>query len=51
LPIALAREGSFVATDWTLHAQTNAEIIKRFLAINITSERRKGISKVSIMSE
>ena len=51
LPMALAGEGGFVATDWTLHARTNAEIIKRFLSIDITSERSKDFFKVSLMTE
>jgi RNA 3'-terminal phosphate cyclase (ATP) len=39
LPMALAGGGSFVATDWSLHAATNADIIRRFLAIDIQTEK------------
>ncbi|MDD2759923.1 MAG: RNA 3'-terminal phosphate cyclase [Methylomonas sp.] len=35
LPMALAGGGSFVATDWSPHAETNADIIQRFLLIEI----------------
>ncbi|HBI21839.1 MAG TPA: RNA 3'-terminal phosphate cyclase [Legionella sp.] len=39
LPLALAGGGSFIATDWSLHAATNAEIIQRFLPIDIQTEK------------
>jgi len=39
LPMALAGGGSFIATDWSLHAATNAEIIQRFLAVDIETEK------------
>jgi RNA 3'-terminal phosphate cyclase (ATP) len=42
LPLALAGGGSFVATDWSLHAATNADIIRRFLAIDIQTEKTAG---------
>jgi len=35
LPMALAGGGSFIATDWSPHAATNAEIIQRFLPIDV----------------
>jgi RNA 3'-terminal phosphate cyclase (ATP) len=38
LPMALAGEGSFVATDWSPHAETNADIIQRFLPVSIQTE-------------
>jgi RNA 3'-terminal phosphate cyclase (ATP) len=38
LPMALAGGGSFVATDWSPHAETNADIIQRFLPIKILTE-------------
>ena len=39
LPLALAGGGSFIATDWSLHASTNADIIRRFLDIDIQTEK------------
>lgn len=49
LPMALAGGGSFVATDWSLHAATNADIIRRFLAINIqTEETARGEIRVKL---
>lgn len=38
LPMALAGGGSFTATDWSLHAATNADIIQRFLPVAIQTE-------------
>ncbi|MBK8817188.1 MAG: RNA 3'-terminal phosphate cyclase [Methylococcaceae bacterium] len=35
LPMALAGGGSFTTTEWSLHADTNAEVIKQFLPIKI----------------
>lgn len=35
LPMALAGGGSFTATEWSRHAETNAEVIKQFLPIKI----------------
>jgi len=37
--MALAGGGSFVATDWSPHAETNADIIQRFLPIKILTEK------------
>ncbi len=43
LPMSLAGGGLFVATDWSQHAETNAEIIQRFLPITIhRAETEKG---------
>lgn len=39
LPMALAGGGSFIATDWSSHAATNADIIRRFLAVDIQTEK------------
>ncbi|MGZ8160034.1 MAG: RNA 3'-terminal phosphate cyclase [Methylobacter sp.] len=38
LPMALAGGGSFTATEWSQHAATNAEIIKKFLPIDIQTQ-------------
>jgi len=35
LPMALAGGGSFVATDWSSHTATNADIVQRFLSIEV----------------
>ena len=51
LPMALAGGGSFVATDWSLHAATNAEIIQRFLAVDIQIEKTtSGEARVKLVS-
>jgi len=39
LPMALAGGGSFTATDWSQHAETNAEVIKKFLPIAIQTQK------------
>lgn len=39
LPMALAGGGSFIATDWSPHAVTNAEVIRRFLPVDIQTEQ------------
>jgi RNA 3'-terminal phosphate cyclase (ATP) len=39
LPMALAGGGSYIATDWSPHAVTNAEVIKRFLPVEIQTEK------------
>ena len=39
LPMALAGGGCFIATDWSLHAATNAEVIRQFLPIDIHTEK------------
>jgi len=39
LPMALAGGGSFVATDWSQHAATNADVIQRILAMTIRTEK------------
>ena len=36
LPMSLARGGSFVTLAPTLHATTNAEVIRKFLDVDIT---------------
>jgi RNA 3'-terminal phosphate cyclase (ATP) len=38
LPMALAGSGSFRATAWSLHAQTNADVIRDFLPVRIRAE-------------
>jgi RNA 3'-terminal phosphate cyclase (ATP) len=35
LPMALAGGGSYMATDWSPHSVTNAEVIQRFLPVDI----------------
>lgn len=51
LPMALAGGGSFVATDWSPHAETNADIIQRFLPIKIQAEEtEKGDVFVQVFS-
>ncbi|MGR8932566.1 MAG: RNA 3'-terminal phosphate cyclase, partial [Gammaproteobacteria bacterium] len=39
LPMALAGGGSFVATEWSQHAATNAEVIQRFLPVLIETRK------------
>ena len=39
LPMALAGEGSFLTLPLTLHTQTNIEVLKQFLEIDIHIER------------
>jgi RNA 3'-terminal phosphate cyclase (ATP) len=39
LPMALAGGGSFTATEWSQHAETNAEVIKKFLQIAIQTQK------------
>jgi RNA 3'-terminal phosphate cyclase (ATP) len=52
LPMALAGGGSFIATDWSLHAATNAEIIQRFLAVDIETEKTtSGEMRVKLTSK
>ncbi len=49
LPMALAGGGSFITTDWSLHAATNAEVIQRFLSISIRHEKRAdGVVQVNV---
>jgi len=51
LPMALVGGGSFVATDWSPHAATNAEVIQIFLPVNIqTEETEKGDVFVQVLS-
>lgn len=51
LPMALAGGGSFTATEWSLHAATNAEVIRRFLAVDIQTEKlRSGAVQVNLIS-
>ncbi|OAI23786.1 MULTISPECIES: RNA 3'-terminal phosphate cyclase [Methylomonas] len=39
LPMVLAGGGTYTATDWSLHAETNADIIQRFLTVDIQTEK------------
>lgn len=53
LPLALAvwKTGvaaSYTATEWTLHATTNAETIEKFLPVNITTERTDAGWRVTV---
>jgi RNA 3'-terminal phosphate cyclase (ATP) len=51
LPLALAGGGSFATMPLTLHAQTNIEIIRRFLDVDINvSESRPGVWIVRVAS-
>jgi RNA 3'-terminal phosphate cyclase (ATP) len=44
LPMALAGGGSFTTAAITLHAQTNMDVIKRFLPVSfLTEETSRGI--------
>lgn len=42
LPMALAGGGFFVTTDWSQHAETNAEVIRQFLDVEIQVEKMAG---------
>lgn len=48
LPMALAGGGSFTATEWSLHSETNAEIIGRFLPITVDTENENGMVRVTV---
>lgn len=49
LPLALAGAGSFTASRWNLHAQTNAEVIARFLPVRFEVKREaSGTVRVQI---
>lgn len=42
LPMALAGGGSFVTTDWSQHAETNADVIRQFVDVEIQIEKMAG---------
>jgi RNA 3'-terminal phosphate cyclase (ATP) len=49
LPLALAGEGGFVTVPLTLHATTNADVIRAFLGVEIrTSMTRPGAVRVDV---
>lgn len=51
LPMALAGGGSFTATEWSQHAATNAEVIKKFLPIEIQTQKLgNGVFAVKLTS-
>ncbi|MGZ4958630.1 MAG: RNA 3'-terminal phosphate cyclase [Methylomonas sp.] len=51
LPMALAGGGSYTATDWSLHAATNAGVIQRFLPVDIQTEKtQSGTMRVELSS-
>jgi len=42
LPLVLGAGGVFRAVDWSLHAQTNATVIRQFLDVRIESQQEPG---------
>jgi RNA 3'-terminal phosphate cyclase (ATP) len=42
IPLALAGGGSYVTGQPSLHTTTNIEVIKKFLAVEITIEQKGG---------
>jgi RNA 3'-terminal phosphate cyclase (ATP) len=48
LPLALAGEGSFVTSAISRHAETNIEIIRKFLDVGISTSRTNGNWQVQI---
>lgn len=48
LPMALAGSGSFTTHKVTPHLKTNADIIQRFLPVNINIERLEGQFKIMV---
>lgn len=49
VPMALARGGAFVASDWSSHARTQAELVRRFGAAEVRcSERADGNCRVEV---
>ena len=48
LPMALAGEGSFLCSEWSLHSKTNMAIIERFLAVKFKVEEQGSAWKVSV---
>jgi RNA 3'-terminal phosphate cyclase (ATP) len=50
LPMALAGAGSFTASAISLHAQTNAEVIRRFLPVVIDFEREENCYRCVVKS-
>jgi RNA 3'-terminal phosphate cyclase (ATP) len=49
LPLALAGGGSFTAAEWSQHADSNAEVIHKFLPVRFdTKETANGIIQVEV---
>lgn len=48
LPMALAGGGSYTADSVSLHAQTNADVIEKFLPVRFTFEKRGNLYEVKI---
>ncbi len=49
LPMALAGGGSFTTNEWSLHAATNAQVIRQFLPVVIHAEKiADGLIKVAV---
>ncbi|MGC4055924.1 MAG: RNA 3'-terminal phosphate cyclase [Paludibaculum sp.] len=48
LPMALAGSGSFTAVKLNPHAQTNMEVIRRFLTVEFTATEGEGFVRVEI---
>ena len=51
LPMALAGGGSFLATEWSQHAATNADVIQRFLQVSIETEKSKSGAVKVLLSD
>lgn len=52
LPMALAGGGSFTTHEWSEHAETNAAVVQRFLAVNIVTETLdEGVIKVTVTAK
>lgn len=48
LPMALGRGGTFTTTQLTLHTTTNAEVIRRFLAVDVRFSEDAGRYRVEV---
>ncbi len=49
LPMALAGAGSFTALKMNLHAQTNVEVIAKFLEVRFEVVQREGFWEVRVI--
>jgi len=50
LPMALAGGVSFIATEWSQHAATNAEVIQHFLPVSIETRKTESGSVLVVLS-
>jgi RNA 3'-terminal phosphate cyclase (ATP) len=48
LPLALAGSGSFTARNLNLHAQTNMDVIRRFLPVRFEIQEGRGFTRVVV---